>query len=119
MKISFFDLLMSQQIGLPILPTTPSIMRSIHSDTGLSKKVIIARVINDSPDEIVFTEKQMDQFYDLAVKCRNNSISKEELVMELRGGGIEDLVGAFGIVIVIIEILLACKKMTFAGHFFE
>ena len=47
----------------------------------------------------------MDQLYDLAVKCRNNSISKEELVMELRGGGIEDWVGAFGIVIAIIAVL--------------
>ena len=33
----------SQQISLLILHATPSIIRSIHSDTGLSKKVIIAR----------------------------------------------------------------------------
>jgi hypothetical protein len=28
----------SQAIGLPILPQTPSIMRSIHSNVGFSKK---------------------------------------------------------------------------------
>jgi hypothetical protein len=80
-------------------------MRSIHSDTGLSKKVIIASVINNRPDKIVFTEKQMDQLYDLAVKCRNNSISKEELITELIGGGIEDWVAAFGIIIAIITVV--------------
>ena len=30
-----------QAIGLPILPTTPSIMRSSHSNVNLSKQVII------------------------------------------------------------------------------
>jgi hypothetical protein len=69
-------------------------MRSIHSDTP--KKVIIARV---------FTEKQMDQFYDLAVKYRNNSMSREELILELRGGEIQNWVAAFGIVIAIITVL--------------
>ena len=93
----------SQAIGLPILPTTPPIMRSIHSDTP--KKVIIAGVINNSPEKTVFNEKQMDQLYDLAVKYRNNLISKEELVMELRGGGIEDWVAAFGIIIAIITLI--------------
>jgi hypothetical protein len=83
----------SEAIGLPILPTTPPIMRSIDSDT--SKKVIIAQVINNSPEKIVFTEKQMDQLYDLAVKYRNNSMSREEFILELRGGGIEDWLAAY------------------------
>ena len=47
----------------------------------------------------------MDQFYDLAVKCVNDSMSKEELIPELRGGGIEDWVGAFRIIIAIIVIM--------------
>ena len=93
----------SQAIGLPILPTTPPIMRSIHSDTP--KKVIIARVINNSPEKIAFTEKQMDQLYDLAVRYRNNSMSREEFILELRGGGIEDWVAAFGIIIAIITLI--------------
>ncbi len=59
------------------------------------KKIIIARVINDRPDRIVFTQKQMD----LAIKSRNNSMSKEELINELRGGAIEDWVAAFGVII--------------------
>lgn len=78
-------------------------MRSIHLDT--TKKVIIARVINNSPEKILFTEKQMDQFYDLAVKYRNNSMSKEEVILELRGGEIQDWVATFGIVIAIITVL--------------
>lgn len=80
-------------------------MRSIHSETGLSKKVIIARVIKNSPDEIVFTEKQMNQLYDLDVNCRNNSLSIEELITELRCGGIEDWAGIVGIIIAIITML--------------
>jgi len=47
----------------------------------------------------------MDQLYDLAVKCRNNSIRKEELITELRGGGIEDWVAAFGMIIAIITVI--------------
>ena len=47
----------SQTISLPILPTTPPIMRYINSDTGFSKKVIIARVINDRPDRIAFYQQ--------------------------------------------------------------
>ena len=39
----------SQAIGLPILPTPTPIMRSINSYTP--KKVIIARVIESSPDK--------------------------------------------------------------------
>jgi len=57
------------------------------------------------PDKIVFTEKRMDQLYDLAVKCRNNSMSKEELITKLRGGCVEDWIAAFGIIIAIITVL--------------
>jgi len=91
----------TQAIGLPILP--PPIMRSIHSDT--SKEIIISQVINNNPEKIIFNEKQMDKLYDLAVKCRNNSINREELIMELRGGGIENWVAAFGMIIAIITLL--------------
>jgi hypothetical protein len=44
----------SQAIGKPI-------MRSIHSYTP--KKVVIASVIDNSPDKIVFSEKQMKKLY--------------------------------------------------------
>ena len=97
------ELAPSQAIGLPILTTTSAIMRTIDSYTP--KKVIIARVIESSPDKVIFTEKQMDQLYDFAVKCANGSMSKEELITELRGGGIEDWVGAFGIIIAIIIVI--------------
>jgi hypothetical protein len=93
----------SQVIGLPILPPTSSIMRSIHYDTP--KKVIIARVINNSIEKILFTEKQMDEFYDLAVKYRNNSMSREEVILELSGGAIENWVAAVGIILTILTMM--------------
>jgi hypothetical protein len=65
----------SQAIGLPIFPTTPPIMRSIHSYTP--KKVVIASVIDNSPDKIVFSEKQMKKLYEIALKYKDNSISSK------------------------------------------
>jgi hypothetical protein len=52
----------SQAIGLPILLETPPIMRHIHSNAGLSKKAIIAQVIQDMPAKIVFNKTEMNQF---------------------------------------------------------
>ena len=83
----------TQAIGLPILPTNLPIMRSMRSDIDLSKKVIIGQVIKGMPDEIVFTEREMDQLYDLSVECINNSISQNELITRLtnlRGGKFVD-----------------------------
>ena len=39
----------SQAIGLGIPPQTPAIMRSSHSNVGLSKKAIITQVIKEMP----------------------------------------------------------------------
>ena len=91
----------SQAIGLPISPQTPSIMRSIHSNVGLSKKAIIAQVIKEMPAEIDFTEKEIDQLYNLSIECRNNSLSKEQLITKisnLRGGSFIDVVAALGLI---------------------
>jgi hypothetical protein len=63
----------AQAIGLPVLP--PPIIKGINPIT--QKKAIIAKLINNSPDKLLFTEKQMDQLYDLAVKCQINSMTKE------------------------------------------
>ena len=98
----------SQAIGLPILPTPTPIMRSIHSVNSLDKQAIIGKVVQASSNEFDFTEKQMNQLYDLAVKCGNGSMSRKELITELRGGGIEDWVAAFGVIIYIIFISLRC-----------
>ncbi len=89
----------SRAIGLPISP--PPIMRSIHSNVGLSKKAIIAQVIKEMPAEIDFTEKEIDQLYNLSIECRNNSLSKEQLITKisnLRGGSFIDIVAALGII---------------------
>ena len=94
-----------QAIGLPILQTTPSIMRSIHSNAGLSKKAIIAQVIQDMPAKIVFNKTEMDQLYDLSIKCRDNSISQDELITtltNLRGGSLVDVTVGLAIIAAII-----------------
>lgn len=90
-----------QAIGLAIPPQTPAIMRSIHSNGGLSKKVIINQVIKEMPAEIDFTEREIDQLYNLSIECRNNSLSQEELINKisnLRGGSFIDIVAALGII---------------------
>lgn len=76
-------------------------MRSIHSTVGLSKKAIIAQVIKKMPAEIDFTETEIDQLYNLSIECRNNSLSKEQLITKirnLRGGSFIDIVGALGLI---------------------
>jgi hypothetical protein len=91
----------SQAIGLAIPPQTPVIMRSIHSNADLSKQAIIAQVIQQMPTEIDFTEKEIDQLYNLSIECRNNSLSKEQLITKinnLRGGYFIDIVAALGII---------------------
>lgn len=96
-----------QAVGLPILPTTPLI--SIHSNAGLSKKAIIAQVLQDIPAEIYFTEQEIDQLYHLSVECRNNSLSQEELITKisnLKGGAFVDVVAAVGVMGAIIIILI-------------
>jgi hypothetical protein len=91
----------SKAIGLPISPQTSLIMISINSNVGLSKKAIIAQVIKNMPAEIDFTEKEIDQLYNLSIECRNNSLSKEQLITKiknLRGGSFIDIVAALGII---------------------
>ena len=103
-----------QAIGLPILPNTPSIMRSIHSNAGLSKKAIIAQVIRDMPATIVFTKMEMKQLYDLSVKCKDNSISQEELITtlsNLRGDSLVDV--AVGLAIIAAIIIMASNANAF------
>jgi uncharacterized protein (UPF0303 family) len=92
-------------VGLPIVKTTPSIMKSINSNVGLSKKLIIAQVIQQMETKLDFTEKEMNQFYDLGMELRNNSLSQEELITKisnLRGGSFIDVVGAVGLIFAII-----------------
>ena len=106
----------SQAIGLPISPQTPSIMRSIHSNVGFSKKAIIAQVTKEMPAEIDFTEKEIDQLYNLSIECRNNSLSKEELITQisnLRGGSFIDIVAALGVIGGIIILLINDWGLTF------
>lgn len=93
-------------------------MRSIHSNAGLSKKAIIAQVLQDIPAKIVFTKREMYQFYDLSMKIRNLSITQEEFQQEfsitinkiktLRAGDfVEDVVIVASVVCVVGIIIVA------------
>ena len=35
------------------------------------------------PAEIDFTEREIDQLYNLSIECRNNSLSQEELINKI------------------------------------
>ncbi len=93
----------SQATGLLIFLTTAPIMKSI--DLNILQKEIIAIVINNRPEKIVFTKKEMGQLYDLAVKYKNNCMSRKECILERRGGKTKDWVAAFGVIMVIITVL--------------
>jgi hypothetical protein len=76
-------------------------MKVSHSNVGLSKKAIIAQVIKEMPAEIDFTEREIDQLYNLGIEWRNNSLSQEELITKisnLRGGSFIDVVAAIGLI---------------------
>ena len=80
-------------------------MRSIHSNTDLSKQAIIAQVIQQMPAEIDFTQKEMNELYYLSVECKNNSLSQEELITKitnLRGGSFVDVAAGLAIIAAII-----------------
>lgn len=84
----------SQAIGLPIVTTHPPIMRFINSNTHLSKNLLSAPILETRTDKIVFSEEQMDKLYEIALKCKNNSMTSEEILVELRGGNIPDIIEA-------------------------
>ena len=57
------------------------------------------------PTEIDFTGKEIDQLYNLSIECRNNSLSKEQLITKisnLRGGSFVDLAAGLAIIAAII-----------------
>ena len=70
-----------------------------------SKKLIISQVINNSPQKIIFNEKQIDQLYHLSLKSLNHPMSKEDIITELRGGDIEDVASALAFIITIITLI--------------
>ena len=104
----------SKGIGLVPPTPTPAIMRSIHLNVGLSKKAIITQVIKEMPAEIDFTEREIDQLYNLSIECRNNYLSKKELITKISNlrGGI-DIAAALGIIGVIIILLTNDSSLAF------
>lgn len=75
-------------------------MKVSYSNVDLSKKAIIAQVIKEMPAEMDFTEREIDQLYNLGIELRNNSLSQEELITKIsnmRGGSI-NVVAALGLI---------------------
>jgi hypothetical protein len=95
----------SLAIRLPVLPMNESITRSIHSNSALNKKVVIAVAVKNLPDEIRFSESELDQLYDLCVEYKNDLINRDELITkikDIRGGDYVDV----AVVIVFISIMI-------------
>ena len=88
-------------IGLPTSPQISVIALSMNSNAGLSKEYRIDRVMKRMTAEMDFTEKEIDQLYNLAIECKNNSLNKEQLIKkinDLRDGSFIDTETAFDIV---------------------
>ena len=91
-------------------------MISIHLNVGLSKKAIITQVIKQMPTEIDFTEREIDQLYNLSMECINNFLSQEELINKIRnlsGGSFIDIVAALGVIGSIIILSINDWGLTF------
>ena len=111
LKVSFrvaFGAIPSQAIGLTIFPTqTPMIMRSIHSNVGLSKQAIITEAIEQIHTEIPFNQTEINELYHLSVEYTNNYLSEDELIIairNLRGGSFVNV--AIGLTIIASIIIL-------------
>ena len=95
-------------IGLPTSPQISVIALSMNSNAGLSKEYRIDRVMKRMTAEMDFTEKEIDQLYNLAIECKNNSLNKEQLIKkinDLRDGSFIDTETAFDIVGFIVMLL--------------
>lgn len=80
-------------------------MRSINSNTGLSKQAIITEVIEQIPAEIYFTESEINELYQFSVECKINSLNQEELITKisnLRDGSFINVVAGLAIIAAII-----------------
>lgn len=57
------------------------------------------------PQKIVFSEEQINKFYQIAIQSKANSISREEIIAQLRSGDIQNMIEALGVVMAIIAVL--------------
>lgn len=103
-----FGISLSQCVAVMLPP--PTAIDRFHYIDGdimgtLRNSLRPASVINNRPDKILYTEEKIDELYKLAGQYMDGSMDMKELVAELRGGDIQDWVGAFGIIMAIITIL--------------
>ena len=65
------------------------------------------KIISDlfQADKIIFSDKEIEKFDELAVKWKSGSISMKELILELRGGDLAEWGAKFGIAMAIITVL--------------
>lgn len=71
------------------------------------------------PAEINFTEREIDQLYNLEIEWRNNSLSQEELITKisnLRGGSFIDVVAALGLIGAMIILLINDWGLAFQSN---
>ena len=79
----------STSVMLPT-PTTINIIQSNTLDSmGVQTRHIlfISPVISNRPDKIIYTDEQIDEFSQISSEFLNGSISMEEAILKLRGGG--------------------------------
>lgn len=93
---------LTQGVSLSILASTLKIYKSNELNGGFSKEAIIVQVVDNSSKKLLFTEKEMNYFYDFAIKFRNGSINQEQLIFQLWGVAMENWVGGFGIILAMI-----------------
>lgn len=90
---------MGGQVVLPFLsPSVPLevlIKNQSDSDCKTKTTVLTAPIVKAATDKVQLTSEEMDLVYQLAIKYRNNSLSTEDLIAELRGGALtlKDWVG--------------------------
>ena len=104
-----------------VLPMPPNSNQEIHrlfqsfnddSNKEISKITVIQNLHYLFPNDTEkFTENQIDQLFDLAILCRDNSITNKVLLKELRAGGMkEQLAGCAGLMLGIIILLNNIKS---------
>lgn len=66
------------------------------------KDITIVSVRKNSPNKIVYTDEQMEKLYEIAERHVSGSLSKEDMILELRGRGFGDVVLALGVIAALI-----------------
>ena len=76
----------------PISRIQPHTLESIGAQKQNRNSLRSVPVVAKRLDTVVYTEQHIDELYQIAGKFMNGSISMEEAILKLRGGGrLEDI----------------------------